>query len=84
MLVSDQSYGEWGIKFYKLGSKSCVIQLNNWKEWKAAMWNFKVCDMEVNQQLLNRKWKAGELETETLKQKRCEEDYKQSFKNKQA
>ena len=65
-----------GLKFCKLGSTSREIQLNNWKEWKAATWNFVVNDVEVNRQVLSRKRKAEELETETLKRKRCEEEIK--------
>ena len=62
----------------KLGitSTSREIQLNNWKEGKAATWNFIVNDVEVNRQVLNRKWKAEELEIKTLKWKRCEEEIK--------
>ena len=56
-----------GLNFFKLGSKSHVLQLNNWKEGKAATWNFSVNDTEVNRQLLNRKRKAENLEVEISK-----------------
>ena len=65
-----------GLKFCKLGSTSREIQLNNWKEGKTATWNFVVNDVEVNRQVLSRKRKTEELETETSKRKRCEEEIK--------
>ena len=37
-----------GLKFFKLGSKSRALQLNNWKEGKEATWKFTVNDTEVN------------------------------------
>ena len=65
-----------GMQFGKLGSKSRLIKLDQWKHGKNSVWKFVIDGVKLSHQLLNQKRKIeAQLNEEVVKRRKCEEEF---------
>ena len=65
-----------GMQFEKLGSKSRLIKLDQWKHGKNSVWKFVIDGVKLSHQLLNQKQKIeAQLNEEVVKRRKCEEEF---------